>query len=277
MSSARVVVVSDTHLSPALPEAAANWEAVVADLAADPPAAVVHAGDISGDGASYPEDLDFAAPRLAAAPQPVRAVPGNHDVGDNPHAYDPPALVDAERLARYRGLFGWDRWAFDVGQWTVLGLNAQLVGSGLEDEDEQAAWFTGALATAGRARRHVAVVVHKPLAPPPLRPGDVNPGRYLPAGRQRELLGAALSSGQARALVTGHTHQFGEHRRLGVTHVWAPSTWATLPESMQPLLGERACGVVDLHLHDDGGVTAARRVPPGLVPHVIGEDTSTHR
>jgi hypothetical protein len=91
------------------------------------------------------------------------------------------------------------------------------------------------------------------------------------------VLADVLSSGQAGVLVTGHTHQFAEHRRLGVTHVWAPSTWAVLPERMQPLLGERACGVVDLRLDDDGTVTVARRMPPGLAHHVLGEDTAPSR
>ena len=45
MDEARVVVVADTHLSDVTPEADRNWAAVVADLAADPPEAVVHAGD----------------------------------------------------------------------------------------------------------------------------------------------------------------------------------------------------------------------------------------
>jgi predicted phosphodiesterase len=57
MSSVRVIVVSDSHLSNRTPEASANWDAVVDHVAAERPDLVVHAGDISVVGHDRVEDL----------------------------------------------------------------------------------------------------------------------------------------------------------------------------------------------------------------------------
>jgi 3',5'-cyclic AMP phosphodiesterase CpdA len=269
---ARVVVVADTHLSRRLPDACANWRAVLDDLAADPPDALVHAGDISTDGATHGDDLADAAPLLADVPCPVLAVPGNHDVGDNPHpgpaAASGHALVDADRLAYYRATIGPDRGALDVGGWTVVGINAQLLGSGLAEAADQEAWLAATLAAAADRHRFVVLVLHKPLVPPPRRPHDVNPGRYVPpAARAR--LDDLIAGGPVRAVVTGHTHQHGTHRRAGITQVWAPSTWATLVPEAQPLLGTRAPGIVELTLAADGTAQVTIRRPAGLTHHLV--------
>ncbi|HEX6420490.1 MAG TPA: metallophosphoesterase, partial [Acidimicrobiales bacterium] len=79
MTPPRLLVVSDTHLSPRTPEADTNWDAVVRHVAATRPDLVVHAGDVSLDGALAPGDLDHARRRLDRLPVPWRAVPGNHD------------------------------------------------------------------------------------------------------------------------------------------------------------------------------------------------------
>src|SRR5262245_22899622 len=112
-SAARLVIVSDTHLSAAGPPlAAAHWDAVVDHLAADPPDLVVHAGDVTADGCERIGDLAYAyrrVMRLGYVPVPLAVVPGNHDVGDPPGLGAHRTLVDAARLARFRDLFGADR------------------------------------------------------------------------------------------------------------------------------------------------------------------------
>jgi hypothetical protein len=59
----RVILVSDTHLSPSAAEAQANWEAVLRYVAAAAPDVVLHI-DRSRAG------------QLAAVPVPARARPG---------------------------------------------------------------------------------------------------------------------------------------------------------------------------------------------------------
>src|ERR1700761_4583227 len=103
----RVIFVSDTHMSPDVPEAQANWAAVVAYIAAENPGLVVHLGDLSLDGARNPADLEHARRQLELLPVPWRAVPGNHDVGDNPLPGMPDSLaVDDARRERWLDVVG---------------------------------------------------------------------------------------------------------------------------------------------------------------------------
>jgi 3',5'-cyclic AMP phosphodiesterase CpdA len=52
VAAARVVLVSDSHLSASAPQAQANWDAVVSYVAAALPDLVIHLGDLSLDGAA---------------------------------------------------------------------------------------------------------------------------------------------------------------------------------------------------------------------------------
>lgn len=290
------MVVSDTHLSPRTPEADANWDAVVAQVVADPPAVVVHAGDISTDGADRSEDLDHARAQLdrLRVTVPLHAIPGNHDVGDNPHDGYPtldgqgtvaPALVDPWRLSRFRDRIGPDRWVVDIGGWRLVGINAQLLGSGLADEGEQWDWLAEVLASPGGDAhpsgdahpdgdaRPVALFVHKPVVRTPSLPDDPSPGRYVPSPASERLL-ALISANErrVRTVVSGHAHQFCVHQRANVTHVWAPTTWAVIPDRAQPVIGRKVCGVVDLTLDATGATQAELAVPADLAQWAIGED-----
>src|SRR6185437_3481013 len=51
VTAMRVILMSDTHLSPAAPEAAANWDAVLRYVGANAPDVVIHLGDLTLDGA----------------------------------------------------------------------------------------------------------------------------------------------------------------------------------------------------------------------------------
>jgi 3',5'-cyclic AMP phosphodiesterase CpdA len=278
VGSVRVTVVSDSHLSERTPEASSNWHAAVGHIAAAPPDVVVHAGDISADGARLPADLDVARRHLdevERAGARLLAIPGNHDVGENPYGPHGPdghdyPLVSPDRLARYRDAIGPDRWLVDVRDWRLVGLDAQLLGSGLLDEDDQWAWLSSALSLP--PPRHVALFLHKPVIDPPDRPDRGSPGRYVvPAARQRlaRVLGEA---GTVRVVVSGHVHQFRTHASGGLAHVWAPTTWAVIPDRIQPVLGTKACGIVEVSLGADGTVDAELRRPADLAHWVIADD-----
>ena len=77
----RIVQLSDTHLS-ARQGVPAQWPSTLAWLRADPPALVVHSGDIVLEDPDDAADRDFARRLLAAIPSDVVVIPGNHDVGD---------------------------------------------------------------------------------------------------------------------------------------------------------------------------------------------------
>jgi len=84
MATRHVIFVSDTHLSPDAPEAQENWAAVIRYATAAAPDLVIHLGDLSVDGARNPADLDHARGQLEMLSVGWTAVPGNHDIGDNP-------------------------------------------------------------------------------------------------------------------------------------------------------------------------------------------------
>jgi hypothetical protein len=84
VAAARLILVSDTHLSASAPQAQANWDAVVGYVSACVPDLVIHLGDHSLDGAHHAAHLRYGRTQLDRLPTAWRAVPGNHDIGDNP-------------------------------------------------------------------------------------------------------------------------------------------------------------------------------------------------
>ena len=100
----------------------------------------------------------MAALQLDRLPVPWHAVPGNHDIGDNPWPGAPGDFtVDAGRCQRWLDIVGADHWSLTVNGWTLLAINAQLPGSGLEAEARQ--WLTARGATE-RAQREPAHRTH---------------------------------------------------------------------------------------------------------------------
>jgi 3',5'-cyclic AMP phosphodiesterase CpdA len=285
-----VTVVSDSHLSERTPEASANWDAVVDHVNAVRPDIVVHAGDISADGAELPDDLAFAHARLGRIGVSLLVVPGNHDVGDIPmrdtgtegspaegagHGVD----VDGERVARFRAVFGADRFSVVAGRWRLVGINAQLLGGtagpddaggpGVErDAADQWAWLERELGGLG-PDDPVALVSHRPLLPVP---GDLDEARHCVPPAARERLVSLLGDAGPRLVVSGHVHQALRHARSGLDNVWAPTTWAVLPDTLQPTVGRKMPGLVELTLHDDGRVDVTTRAPDGMRQLVLGDD-----
>lgn len=268
----RVLVVSDTHLSSRTPEAVDNWSAVVRYAAGRKPALVVHTGDITADGADRDDDLELARDELGRLGAPTRVVPGNHDIGETPGLRSPEVVVSPARLARYRGAIGLDRWRVDVPGWRLLGVNGLLLGSGMADEGDQWRWLDDEVAGLDELAQPtlLALFLHKPLRPTPVVPDDATPTRYVPpAARDRllDLLGGVPGS----LVVSGHCHQFSSEVHDGLTSVWAPSTWAVIPDRVQPCLGAKVCGVVELRLAADGDLRIQLIQPAGMRQHTLGE------
>ena len=269
MSAARVIVVSDSHLSARTPEATAHWDALVEHVAAAAPDLVVHTGDISTDGEVVPEDLAYARTQLDRIAAPLAVLPGNHDIGDGAAwTYDGAAVVGAETLGRYRAAFGPDRFSVEVGAWRLLGVNAQLFGSGEPEEDEHWAWLGDEIGRVAPGTP-VGLVLHKPLVPPA---GDRDrPARYVPEAARRRLL-ALLAAVDTRLVVSGHIHQALRRDRDRVAHVWAPSSRAAPPDRTQSPIGAKWVGATGLALHDDGRVDVSDIRLPGVDDVVIGDD-----
>ena len=235
----KLALVSDTHLTPRTAAFADNWRVVCAWVEATAPDLVVNLGDITADGAHDLRELELARPAFDGLQRETRFLPGNHDIGDNPIAPGAPNEhpLDLARLADYRRLFGPDRWSFDAGSWQVIGLNAQLLATGTDEEEEQFAWLGEQL----RARRGpLGLMLHKPL----FRNGSGDREahvRYVPMLARRRLL-ASLAARDLRFVASGHAHQARALQVDGVEHIWAPSTAYCIPDVIQEPIGHACSG-----------------------------------
>ena len=240
MDAFRVIQISDTHLSRAQSWFRPNFEAMVGIVSAHRPDLVVNTGDISLDGVDREDDLAFSHSCHAMLAAPLRTIPGNHDVGDNPWRPGLDHAITDERLTRYRRYFGEDYWLVEAGAWILVGVNAQLLGSGLAAEAGQWSFLASARADAGD--RPLALFVHKPLFDRDPTETDVN-HRFVTPDNRRRLLDV-LHGANLRLVASGHVHQHRCRRVAEVDHCWAPSTAYVLPDRKQPLLGTKRVGYV---------------------------------
>jgi 3',5'-cyclic AMP phosphodiesterase CpdA len=241
----RVVVVSDSHLSPVSRPSHTNWDTIVAHVAAARPDTVIHLGDLSLLGNEDPEELGLARTQLERLAAPWRVVPGNHDLGDNPLAEQPAAwAIGPERRRRWVDTFGDDWWSLDAGEWTLLAVNAQLFASGLDAEAAQWQWLEDQLASLD-PQRPLGLLSHKPLTAPESELAGA-PHRFVPAAARDRL--ADLAGHRIRLVLSGHVHQARHLASDGCDHVWVPTTWAVIPDREQPRFGAKRCGALELEL-----------------------------
>lgn len=265
MSAITIAHISDTHLGAQHAMFSGNFEALVGEFSRVKPNIVINTGDLTVNGTDEAADHAAAKRLHTKLPADWHVLPGNHDLGDNPGAPGAQlkAPVTPDRLARYRAHWGADRWALDAGEFRLIGLNAQLFGSGLQTEEEaQWQWLEDEIAAL--RGRPLALFLHKPLF---LRHPDDEPvtHRYVPLAPRRRLLGL-LSSTRLRLVASGHVHQ---HRLLHagpVLHAWCPSSAYILPNGFQPVLGTKAVGYLLYHLEGDS-VTAQVCTPRVLAHH----------
>lgn len=232
----RIALIADTHLSARSPECIANWYAARRAVGRLAPDITIHLGDITLSGQSHPDELDLAVGLVRQWPTPIHCVPGNHDVGDASGE----SPFDHALLTSYVDRFGPDHWALRANDWLLIGVNAQLMGSGTAQEHAQWRWIESQAILAG-PQANTVLFLHRPV----LRPSSsetARRGRYVSqVARDRLLQGPLRQS--LRMVVTGHTHQYLDVSDDGVRHVWVPSSAFVLPDQMQPRLGEKVVGL----------------------------------
>jgi 3',5'-cyclic AMP phosphodiesterase CpdA len=269
--SVDLLIVSDTHLAPDNPEANANWDAIVDHVATTLPEAVVHLGDLTVNGADEAEHLSFARHQLDRLAVPWFAIPGNHDIGDNPiDGVTGPSTITERRRERWESEIGPTRWTLSLDGWTVVAIDAQLFTSGLQAEAEQWTWLEQTMAALAPDEA-VALAVHKPLTAPEHELSAAPPYRFVPAAAASRLLTPTSRSSTAMVL-SGHVHQFRILDVDGTRHVWAPTAWATLPDNSQPTFGFKRIGAVSLCLDGDRPGQATMIEPYGIEQQTIGVD-----
>jgi 3',5'-cyclic-AMP phosphodiesterase len=271
VAAARVILVSDSHLSASAPQAQANWDAAVSYISTAGPDLVVHLGDLSLDGAGGAEDLRYARRQLDRLPVTWRAVPGNHDIGDNPWPGVPAgSTVDADGYQRWLDIVGADHWSMTVSGWMFLAINAQLLGSGLPAEDRQWTWLEEQIGT-HRSGRPVALITHKPITAPGTQLAAAPPHRFWPRAA-RSLLADLVGAAPPALVISGHVHQYRLLRLDGTDHLWVPTTWAVLPDQVQPVFGAKRCGIVSLTLATGTPAQPEFIEPPGIQQLTLSRD-----
>lgn len=255
----RVIVLSDPHLSPTHGFFWQNW-LLARDAASRIEAAcTIVNGDLCIDGPDSDAEMAFAAQALAELPGTVLALPGNHDIGDEPPGQDPNQLVNDARLARWGRFIGADHWRFQLDGWILLGVNAQLFGSGLAREAEQNDWLDAMLAQSKGDR--VALVLHKPLFVE--SPDEALPSIASLCPAPRGELIQRLCRADIRLIVSGHLHKHRDRRVDGLRHLWVPSLAFSGSHGLE---GDARCGFAVLDFDGDR-VDAEIVRPQGLVSY----------
>lgn len=215
----RLVQVSDTHLSRHKAHFQGNWERFLDLMRADPPDMVVVTGDLCFDAIEFPDDVAFARAQMDRIPCAWRAIPGNHDIGDQWPDTKFKAPVDDAKVTLWRDSFGADYWAEDRAGWRLVGLNGLLFESPLAAEQAQWDWLEAMLA--GRGALDAMIFVHKPLflddpagdAQTTMCYGPVTRARLLELARRHKV----------KVIACGHMHRHWAGMHQGVELVWAPS------------------------------------------------------
>ena len=258
----KIVQISDTHFSPSKPHFNGNWEPIRRWIEEVEPDLVVHTGDLTIDGADQEDDIVFSMGLLGELDVPVLVVPGNHDVGHMPGSHQP---IDDARLERWRHLAGPDRFAKDIGNWRVIGLNSLLVGSGHAEEQAQLDWLVEMLES--REGRRVAIFAHKPLFVDDPAEGDTGYWGARPAERQRLI--DLFAAHDVALYASGHLHWTWQGEMGATQLLWAPPTSFIIDKLEREMPGERLVGGVIHHLGDD--VTSEIVAVSGMIAHVLDE------
>jgi hypothetical protein len=150
----------------------------------------------------------------------------------------------------------------EAGGWILVGVNAQLFGSGLAREKEQRRWLASVLQKAGQ--KPIALFLHKPLFINGPSDHELSVACMNPSPRH-DLL-QLLSDSPVRLVVSGHLHQYRDRLIADIRHVWAPSTAFGPPHDLG---GEPRCGLLSLDF-EEGSVRATAEYPSGLISHDLG-------
>lgn len=262
--------ISDTHLSEKHAGFTANFDILATQLLAEAPDLVVHTGDVSAHGeqldAAGEADLAFARAAMDGLGLGWQAVPGNHDIGNDP-ALGGGTPADAARLARWQRHFNPGHFLQDVPGWRLLGLNTLIMGTELPEAAAQFDFLEEALAGAGG--RRIGIFQHKPLCEVTMAEQHPTYWSVLPAPRRR--LAALLARHDVAFVASGHVHQAQDRGVVeGIRQIWAPAVAFFVGDAWQQKVGDKRLGYVEHRLHADGRHESRLRHVEGLVPHDIG-------
>lgn len=244
----KVAILADPHIGSENSVFVENWNAVVKTVNGyDDVGLVIVLGDLTLDGANLETDRAFGATQIKKVNAPVLVLPGNHDVGDI--ARDSVQPVDDTRLAAWEKHFGSSHWYSDVVLgWRLIGLNSQIIGSGLAAEEEQ--WSALESMLKERGSRKPVLFIHMPLFLEDWNEGDRPAWALKTEGRLR--LQRLIGENAVHAVVSGHMHRTLHLQQKGEpVLIWTPaSSFLTRDESMPSQPGKELLGMTLLEFHE---------------------------
>jgi 3',5'-cyclic AMP phosphodiesterase CpdA len=262
MPEFRLTQISDPHLARNQPKLTENFHRVSEYIDATRPDLVVNSGDVSFDGPTNRDDLEFAKTLHAELAVECRYLPGNHDIGDNPTRVGPPPSqpVTEQSQQAFLTVFGEDRWRFEAAGWCFIGLNSQVMNTGLAREAEQFDWLGSQLSNVNG--KPVALFLHKPffLNTPDDPETTATSIRYIPQPARAHLM-EMLAATDLRLVASGHLHQRRDYTRGHIRHVWAPSSGFIMPDRKQEAIGIKEVGLVGYRFQPDGFEVRHVRAP----------------
>ncbi len=263
MPEFRVTQISDTHLSRSRhPKLTGNFHRVAEHIDANRPDLVINSGDVSWDGPTSRDDLEYGEQLHAALPVECRYLPGNHDIGDNPTAVGkPPSHPASEKdRAAFIDVFTEDRWQFEAAGWRFIGLNSLIMNTGIASEAEQMEWLTSQLSAANG--KPIALFLHKPLFlhTPEDPETEATAIRYVPQPVRAQLV-KLIGAHDVRLVASGHVHQRRDFTYGRMRHVWAPSAGFIIPDRIQDVIGIKETGHVEYRFRPDSFEVVHVRAP----------------
>ena len=73
-------------------------------------------------------------------------------------------------------------------------------------------------------------------------------------------------------MISGHVHQYRQLSLGATAHLWAPTTWAVLPDDVQPVLGAKRCGITSVVFDGATPPEATFAEPDGIVQLTVRTD-----
>lgn len=247
MSEQNIIFLADPHLGHDKPGHMAAYEEVLVRAKPLDPQLVVVLGDVTMDGKKDPSYFPFARDQIARFGCDVWCIPGNHEEGYNVDRTTWPPPVEASFLPRFEKFFNAMPWTQTVGNVQVLGIDSQILGSGLPQEAEQITWLNNELPKARAAGRYVVVVMHTPLYVATPGPDD-DPHDYwaVPHAARGALLDC-LRAAPPDLLLGGHVHRhidvpcdFAAFKTLASSSFQANSIWS-VPNDQLPVGDDELC------------------------------------
>ncbi|MUZ64274.1 metallophosphoesterase [Agrobacterium vitis] len=245
----KIAILADPHIGSQNHVFVENWKAAVKTVNGfDDVGLAIVLGDLTLDGANIEADLAFGAAELKEIMAPVLVLPGNHDVGDI--ARDSVQPADDARLAAWGKHFGSWYWHSDATEgWRLIGLNSQIIGSGLPAEEQQ--WSALERMLKGRGDRKPVLFLHMPLFLEDWNEADRPAWALKTEGRQR--LQRLIAEHAVFAVVSGHMHRTLHRRQKDEpVLIWTPaSSFLARDESMPSQPGKELLGVTLLDFGKD--------------------------